>query len=50
MFSSADLVMSDNMFNLILAILLLYFVVKLQMYIQLPGIYIVCSNGGYLKR
>ena len=31
MFSSTDLVMSDNMFNLILTILLLYFVVKLQM-------------------
>ena len=29
MFSSTDLVMSDNMFNLILTILLLYFVAKL---------------------
>ena len=35
MFSSTDLVMSDNMFTLILTILLLYFVVKLQMYIYL---------------
>ena len=35
MFSSTYLVMSENMFNLILTIIWLYFVVKLQMCIYL---------------
>jgi len=42
MFNIIDLVISDNMFNLTLTILLLYFIVKLQMCIY------IC-NDSYFK-
>ena len=35
MFSSADLMTSDNMFTLILIVILLYYIVILQMYVYL---------------